>query len=102
MYAFFQEMKRTFAPKEFKELYICIIMAQVKDRVSVPVSLPIGLVNEIDKLVECKMFSSRSEVLRFGARLALTYHLRLHEMTEEVAYEEVIRRLERGGRGNVS
>ncbi|PSP80799.1 CopG family transcriptional regulator, partial [Halobacteriales archaeon QS_4_69_225] len=39
------------------------------DRKSVPVSLPEGLVEELDRLVEEGLFSSRSEALRYGARL---------------------------------
>ncbi|MFW3145325.1 MAG: ribbon-helix-helix domain-containing protein [Thermoplasmatota archaeon] len=71
-------------------------MAKAKDRVSIPVSLPIGLVHEIDELVEHKLFGSRSEVLRYGARLAVIHHRRLHERAEEYALEEVVEGLDRG------
>ncbi|MGA1873118.1 MAG: ribbon-helix-helix domain-containing protein [Thermoplasmatota archaeon] len=71
-------------------------MPKVKDRVSIPVSLPIGLVHEIDEMVEQKLFGSRSEVLRYGARLAVIYHKRIHERAEEYALGEVKEGLERG------
>lgn len=80
----------------YKNLYICINMSKAKDRVSIPVSLPIGLVNDIDEMVEQKMFGSRSEVLRYGARLAVIYHRRLHSRAEEYALAEVEEGLERG------
>lgn len=41
------------------------------DRQSVPVSLPSELVNELDALVETGIFSSRSDALRYGARLVV-------------------------------
>jgi len=71
-------------------------MPKVKDRLSIPVSLPMGLVHEIDELVEQKLFGSRSEVLRYGARLAVIYHRRLHERAEQYALGEVEEGLERG------
>ncbi len=71
-------------------------MTKAKNRVSIPVSLPLGLVDEIDELVEEKLFGSRSEVLRYGARLAVIYHRRLHSRAEEYALEEVTEGLERG------
>ena len=80
----------------YKELYICINYMKAKERVSIPVSLPLGLVEEIDDLVDQKLFGSRSEVLRYGARLAVIYHRRLHARAEEYAYEEVKQGLERG------
>jgi len=79
-----------------KNLYICINMAKAKNRVSIPVSLPIGLVNEIDELVDEDLFGSRSEVLRYGARLAVIYHRRLHTRAEEYAIDEIRGGLERG------
>ena len=71
-------------------------MTKAKNRVSIPVSLPLGLVDEIDELVEEKLFGSRSEVLRYGARLAVIYHRRLHSRAEGYALEEVTEGLERG------
>ncbi|MFO8051190.1 MAG: ribbon-helix-helix domain-containing protein [Thermoplasmatota archaeon] len=71
-------------------------MSKAKDRVSIPVSLPTGLVQEIDDLVEDKLFGSRSEVLRYGARLAVIYHRRLHSRAEEYAMDEIEEGLERG------
>lgn len=41
------------------------------DRQSVPVSLPSELVEELDALVEADLFGSRSEALRYGARLVV-------------------------------
>lgn len=67
------------------------------DRHSVPVSLPPELVSEIDELVEAGQFGSRSEALRYGARLVLREELqkRLHERTAEDATDDIKERLER-------
>ncbi|UCE38321.1 MAG: CopG family transcriptional regulator [Thermoplasmata archaeon] len=73
-------------------------MSRTKDRVSTAVSLPIGLANEIDQLIEEKVFSSRSEALRYGARLAVLFYNRVHFRAEEYGYEETKRRLRRGKR----
>jgi len=80
----------------YKYLYICINMAKAKERLSIPVSLPIGLVEEIDDLVDHKLFGSRSEVLRYGARLAVIYHRRLHARAEDYALDEIEAGLKRG------
>ncbi len=71
-------------------------MHKAKERVSVPVSLPKGLVKEIDHMVEDNVFGSRSEVLRYGARLAVLYHQRLHRRAEEYAYDDISLGLKRG------
>ncbi len=71
-------------------------MSRTKDRISTAVSLPIGLANEIDHLIEKKVFSSRSEALRYGARLAVLFYKRVHFRAEEYGYEETKRRLRRG------
>jgi metal-responsive CopG/Arc/MetJ family transcriptional regulator len=71
-------------------------MSRTKDRISTAVSLPIGLANEIDHLIEKKVFSSRSEALRYGARLAVLFYKRVHFRAEEYGYEESKRRLRRG------
>lgn len=42
-----------------------------EDRHSVPVSLPAGLVDELDALVADGQFGSRSDALRYGARLVV-------------------------------
>jgi Arc/MetJ-type ribon-helix-helix transcriptional regulator len=60
-----------------------------KDRESVPISLPKGLVQQLDALVKKGEFSSRSEALRFGARLVLMLEKRLHERAEDYAYSEI-------------
>lgn len=67
------------------------------ERESIPVSLPAGLVRELDKLVEEGKFGSRSEALRYGARLVTRedQFKRLHELTSEKALEDVEERLER-------
>ena len=83
-------------PRLFMHLYICINMPKLKRRVSIPVSLPTGLVEEIDHMVEDRVFGSRSEVLRYGARLAVLYHRRLHMRAEEYAFEEISQGLKRG------
>lgn len=67
------------------------------DRKSVPVSLPEGLVEELDRLVEEGMFSSRSEALRYGARLVTQESMvkRLHELSQSKAEGQVRERLDR-------
>ena len=67
------------------------------DRQSVPVSLPPGLVDRLDGLVEDGVFGSRSEALRYGARLVVREaHLeRLHERTDSEARKDVEERLDR-------
>lgn len=67
------------------------------DRQSVPVSLPSELVGDLDELVEAGAFSSRSEALRYGARLVLREQrlARLHDVTAERARDDVQERLDR-------
>ena len=67
------------------------------DRQSIPVSLPPGLVDRLDGLVEDGVFGSRSEALRYGARLVVREaHLeRLHERADSEAREDVEERLDR-------
>ena len=67
------------------------------DRHSVPVSLPTELVGELDTLVEEGVFNSRSEALRYGARLVVREErmARLHELADEKARKEIRERLER-------
>lgn len=66
-------------------------------RRSVPVSLPDGLVEELDRLVEQGKFGSRSEALRYGARLVTPEATvkRLHELSEAKAQGQVRERLDR-------
>lgn len=66
------------------------------ERETVPVSLPKGLVKELDKLVDEGLFNSRSETLRFGARLVVMLEKRLHKRAEDYAFEEIKEGLERG------
>lgn len=67
------------------------------DRQSVPVSLPLELVSRLDRLVEDGVFGSRSEALRYGARLVVhEEHLRrLHEQADTEARKNVKERLDR-------
>lgn len=69
------------------------------DRQSVPVSLPPELVTRLDRLVDDGVFGSRSEALRYGARLVVReeYLQRLHEHTDIEAGEEIKERLDRKG-----
>ena len=64
-------------------------------RVVVPVSLPKGLAQRIDEFVEKGVFSSRSEALRFGARIVTLPEGRLHERSEDYAYSMIKERLGR-------
>ena len=67
------------------------------DRQSVPVSLPSELVNRLDRLVEDGVFGSRSEALRYGARLVVREEQleRLHEQADSEARNDVEERLDR-------
>lgn len=67
------------------------------DRQSVPVSLPSELVARLDRLVEEGVYSSRSEALRYGARLVVREETqeRLHELTEQRTRADVEERLDR-------
>lgn len=67
-----------------------------KDRISVPISLPFGIVKKLDYLVKKGEFQSRSEALRFGARLLVMLEERLHRRAEDYAYEEITAGLKRG------
>lgn len=69
------------------------------DRQSIPVSLPPELVSRLDRLVENGVFGSRSEALRYGARLVVREeHLRrLHEHADIEAREDIEERLDRKG-----
>ena len=73
-------------------------MTQAEERVSMSVSIPSGLVKEIDHLVKEKVFGSRSEALRYGARLAILFQKRVHYRAEEYAYEEAGKKTDRGKR----
>jgi len=67
------------------------------DRQSVPVSLPAELVDRLDALVKDGVFGSRSEALRYGARLVVREErlTRVHEGVDSMAAEDVRDRLER-------
>jgi len=67
------------------------------DRQSIPVSLPPELVERLDKLVEDGVFGSRSDALRYGARLVVREERveRLHEQADRGAREDIRERLER-------
>ncbi|MEM3087138.1 MAG: ribbon-helix-helix domain-containing protein [Halobacteria archaeon] len=73
---------------------------------SIPVKLPDDLVGDMDDLIRKGRFLSRSDLLRFGVRLAVGLErkrLSLHTLAEEYAAEEVQRKLRRrsprGARG---
>ena len=67
------------------------------DRQPVPVSLPPELVERLDQLVEGGTFGSRSEALRYGARLVVREERleRLHEQADDEAQRDVEERLDR-------
>ena len=67
------------------------------DRKSISVLLPPELVAALDRLVEERQFGSRSEALRYGARL-VTYEeatTRLQQRTQPRARQQVDDRLAR-------
>ena len=66
------------------------------ERMSIPVSLPNGIVKKLNYLVKKGEFQSKSEALRFGARLLVMLEDRLHKRAEEYAYEEIKAGLKRG------
>ena len=66
------------------------------DRISIPVSLPIGVARKIEYLVKKGEFQSKSEALRFGARLLIMLQDKSHKQAEDYAYEEVTLGLKRG------
>lgn len=79
-----------------RPLYVPYTMSS--DRDSVPVSLPPAVTRRLDELVERGVFGSRSEALRYGARLVIREErtrTRLHEFSDERAREDVEERLER-------
>jgi Arc/MetJ-type ribon-helix-helix transcriptional regulator len=61
-----------------------------KRRVLIPVSLPHALAAEIDELVNIGKFGSRSEAIRFGARLLCMLEGKLH-LKEQDVYAEMLR-----------
>lgn len=67
------------------------------DRQPVPISLSSELVDRLDRLVEDGVFSSRSEALRYGARLVVREERleRLHDQTDRAARDDVEERLDR-------
>ncbi len=68
----------------------------MKNRSSIPVSLPYGIVKKLEDLVKKGEFQSKSEALRFGARLLVMLEDRLHKRAENYAYEEITAGLKRG------
>ena len=73
----------------------------MSDRMSIPVSLPKGLVDEMNELIGQGKFSSKSDAIRFGVRLLIMLEKRTHMRAEDYAYSEIKERLKRG-RKNVS
>ena len=68
----------------------------------VPVALPGGLAEELDLLVEEGEFLSRSEALKFGARLVILMSKRTHQRAEDYAYSEIVEGIQRGKRAELS
>jgi|JXWS01.1.fsa_nt_gb Arc/MetJ-type ribon-helix-helix transcriptional regulator len=67
------------------------------DREPVSVSLPTELFERLDRLVDDGVFNSRSDALRYGARVVVREERRqrLHEQADAEAREDVAERLER-------
>ena len=64
--------------------------ASGRKRVLIPVSLPHALAKDIDELVSIGKFGSRSEAIRFGARLLCMLEGKLH-LKEQDVYAELLR-----------
>jgi Arc/MetJ-type ribon-helix-helix transcriptional regulator len=62
----------------------------------VPVALPFGLAEELDLLVKEGEFNSRSEAIKYGARLVVLMSKRTHQRAEDYAYQEIKAGIERG------
>ncbi len=63
---------------------------------TIPVKLPEDVVEEIDELIKNGRFLSRSDLLRYGARLALSLEQRrisIHYLAEESAFQEIQEKL---------
>lgn len=72
------------------------------ERRVIPISLPRGLADELDELVKEGLFDSRSEALKFGARLIILMMRRVHERAEDYAYNEIVEGIRRGKKADVS
>ncbi len=67
---------------------------------TIPVKLPDEVVEEIDELIRSGHFLSRSDLLRYAARLALGFEKRrisIHYLAEEYAYQEIRDKLRLSG-----
>ncbi len=67
-----------------------------EERISIPVSLPKGLVKEIDEMVKRNDFSSKSDAIRFGVRLLVMLEKRTHQRAEDYAFDEITEGFRRG------
>lgn len=65
-------------------------------RVLVPVTIPSGLSQEIDELVQAGKYSSRAEAMRFGARLLVMMEGSTRERAMHYAYHDITEGLRRG------
>lgn len=71
------------ALKNILSIYNFRIMKQMIKQRALPVTLPEGLVNELDKLVHIEgIYLSRSDALRYGARLVLLFARGTNTITE--------------------
>lgn len=64
--------------------------AAARKRVLIPVSIPRALADDIDELVRIGKFGSRSDAIRFGARLLCMLEGKLH-LKEQDLYAEMLR-----------
>ncbi len=67
---------------------------------TIPVKLPYEVIEEMDEMIRSGHFLSRSDLLRYGARLALGLEKRrisIHYLAEEYAYREIKDKLRRSG-----
>ncbi len=72
------------------------------ERKIIPVALPKALADEVDLLIKVGEFTSRNELLKYGARLVIMMNRRTHERAEDYAYNEIREGFLRGKKANVS
>ena len=66
------------------------------NRILVPITMPVGLTEELDELIKAGKYTSRSEALRYAARLLLMLERSTNQKAEHYAYHEIVEGFRRG------